>query len=96
MIEQEWRDYGHRLRVTRLALDLFEKEAADTHGVTVRTYRKYENGGRQRGQGFVASVKRYNVSFHWLMSGETSRLGTHLAKRARGKVAILPSSWRRR
>ena len=38
------RAYGRRLRLTRIALDITEAEAAAAHGVTLRTYRRWEAG----------------------------------------------------
>ena len=39
---------GPRLRQARVGLGITEQQAADVFGVTLRTYRKYEAGGRQR------------------------------------------------
>ena len=66
-----WRLRGHRLRVTRLALGITEKEAADAHGVSLQTYRRWEAGGQQRGSQFVDFAEKYNVSLNWLVCGET-------------------------
>jgi transcriptional regulator with XRE-family HTH domain len=93
-----WRLCGHRLRVTRLTLGITEKEAAAAHGVTVNTYRKWEAGGRQRGGRFVDFAEKYDVSLNWLVGAEAAQIGSHLAKRAKGKIAILPAKgpqWRR-
>ena len=42
------RAYGRRLRLTRIALDITEAEAAAAHGVTLRTYRRWEAGSPAR------------------------------------------------
>ena len=86
-----WRLRGHRLRVTRLALGITEKEAADAHGVSLQTYRRWEAGGQQRGSQFVDFAEKYNVSLNWLVCGETAHIGAHLAKHTSSKVAILPA-----
>jgi transcriptional regulator with XRE-family HTH domain len=90
--EYDWRAAGHRLRVTRIALGITERQAADAYGVTVRTYRKYEAGQPQRPScGFVVFANRYQVSLDWLVRGETAAIGRHLAAGAE-KVAILPAA----
>ena len=81
--------YGHRLRVTRIALGLTEQEAAEAHGATLKTYRKWENGARQRGgDSFIKFADAYNISLNWLLGGDGSTLDRHLT--VGGKVAILP------
>jgi transcriptional regulator with XRE-family HTH domain len=90
----DWRACGHRLRVTRIALGITEQAAADAHGVTLATYRKYEAGYPQRPKlagGFVGFANAFDVSIDWLCSGETAYIGAHLAKRNPGIVAILPA-----
>jgi transcriptional regulator with XRE-family HTH domain len=86
--ELDWRAIGQRFRLTRLALGITEKEAADAYGVTVRTYRKYEDGRPQRND-FLGFVEKYDVSIDWLILGDRSRLGKHLSKLSEGKVAVL-------
>jgi transcriptional regulator with XRE-family HTH domain len=95
MAKFSWRLCGHRLRITRIALGLTEKEAADAHAVSLRTYRKWENGGRQRGSGFLKFAEKFDVSLNWLVGGEPADVGAHLAKHASGKVAILPAMGRK-
>jgi transcriptional regulator with XRE-family HTH domain len=86
--ELDWRAIGQRFRLTRLACGGTEKEAADAYGVTVRTYRKYENGQPLRND-FLGFVEKYDVSVDWLIYGDPSRLGKHLSKLSEGKVAVL-------
>jgi Helix-turn-helix len=62
-----WRQYGVRLRTTRLALGISEKEAASAYQVTLRTYRRYENGQRQRG--CVFSERRRAYPWCWIDTG---------------------------
>lgn len=82
---------GHRLRVVRAALGLTEREAADAFGVTLRTYRRYEAGCvGNRPLTIVRFACRYAISLDWIIYGESDRIGPHLAKDAKGKVAILP------
>jgi hypothetical protein len=59
--------------------------------VSLATYRKYEEGHRQRGNGFAEFAFKFDVSLDWIMRGEAAKVGAHLAKRAPGKVAILPA-----
>jgi transcriptional regulator with XRE-family HTH domain len=91
--EFSYRLYGHRLHITRLTLGITEQEAADAHGISLRTYRKWEAGGPQRGGTYamVRFVKKYDVSLSWLLDGEADHIGNHLAKGAKGKIAILPA-----
>jgi|SRR6202035_3008316 transcriptional regulator with XRE-family HTH domain len=77
--ELDWRAISQRFRLTRLALGITEEEAADAYGVTVRTYRKYEDGQPLRND-FLGFVEKYDVSVDWLIYGDTSRLGKHLSK----------------
>jgi transcriptional regulator with XRE-family HTH domain len=86
-----WHDYAHRLRVTRIVLGVTEKEAAAAHGVTLTTYRKWENGKPPRsGKPYLAFSAKYDVNLDWLIAGETADIGSHLSKGAPGKVALLP------
>jgi transcriptional regulator with XRE-family HTH domain len=87
----DWNLYAHRLRVIRIVLGLSEKDAAVAHGVTLRTYRKWEAGAEQRSPTPMLNfASRHNVSIDWLVIGEGAAIDSHLAKRAQGKVAILP------
>jgi transcriptional regulator with XRE-family HTH domain len=86
----DWAASGRRLRVTRLALGISEKDAASAYGVTLQTYRKYENGAPERGSAFVDFAEKYDVSIDWLICGTSARLGSHLTKNRGGKIAILP------
>jgi transcriptional regulator with XRE-family HTH domain len=90
MNKNEWRAVGQRLRVTRMALGITEQKAAKGFGVSLRTYRGYEAGGRQRSLGpTVKFSRKYDVSLSWLFDGEAALVGRHLAVSA-SKVAILP------
>jgi DNA-binding XRE family transcriptional regulator len=83
-----WPAVGHRMRLTRFALGITEKEAAAAWGVTLTTYRRYEAGAPQRSSGPTLRFSEvYDVSFDWVICGETARLKRRLT---RGKVAILP------
>lgn len=87
-----WKDYGHRLRITRLTLGITEMQASTAHGVTVRTYRRWEAGCPQRSShaATLKFSKVYDVSLDWLINGEGFNLGSHLAVKPGGKLAILP------
>jgi transcriptional regulator with XRE-family HTH domain len=89
-----WRAVGRRLRVTRSALGITEQKVAEAFGVSLRTYRRYESGRRQRSAApAVNFARRYDVSLDWIFDGDTDRIGHHLT---RGKIAILPARrrWR--
>lgn len=62
---------GERLRVTRRTLGISEREAADAAGVDVRTYRRWEKGGRDRSS---VPLRRFcdefDVSYDWLLVGK--------------------------
>ena len=88
---QQWRDQGHRLRVVRVVLDITEQEAADVCGVTLRTYRRYEQGAKRKSIRPVKNFARhYGVSIGWLLDGEGILNSAHVGRKATGKVAILP------
>jgi transcriptional regulator with XRE-family HTH domain len=100
MKDYDWIGHGRRLRVARLALGVTEKEAASAATVTLRTWRKWESGAVPRGNIFklVSFADKYDVSLDWLITGDGAGVGNHLARSARGKIAILPAAglWRRR
>jgi transcriptional regulator with XRE-family HTH domain len=94
-----WKAYGDRLRLVRLLLGISEEQAADAHGVTVQTYKKWEAGGRQRGASRARTSKNYDISIDWLFSGRANLLKKQIAFNPGGKLAILPvtdSEWRQR
>ena len=89
--DYDYRGFGHRLRVTRIALGLTEEQAASTAGRSVETWRKYEQTGKgQCTLPLLQFAGRYAVSLEWLLNGDASRIPASLAKHAQGKVAILP------
>jgi hypothetical protein len=53
--------YAHRLRVTRLVLCITEEEAATAHAVLMRTYRRWENGGRAGPANFCIDLSRLSM-----------------------------------
>lgn len=84
-------EYGHRLRVTRIALGITEAEAAAAHDVTLKTYRRYEEGHQPLGlDGIIKFGDKFDVHLNWLGAGQPDELGSHLTKAAKGKVYILP------
>ncbi len=90
-----YRDMGRRLKITRLALNLSEAEAAAASGVTLRTYRKWEAGGRHSHRKncharLMAFCEKYDVSLDWLYFGDAFSAKKNLTSCAPGKVAILP------
>ena len=66
-----YRLFGHRLRVTRLALGISEAEAAAACLITLRTYRRREAGLPYHGwhYGLSSFVHKYDVSWHWMLAG---------------------------
>jgi len=75
-----WRAHGERLRTTRQALKISEQEAATVYGVTLRTYQKWECGGRQGNamrimDGIKAFALKYNVSCDWIVLGRRHGIG---------------------
>jgi transcriptional regulator with XRE-family HTH domain len=87
-IRNSWKRVDHWLRVTRLALGLTEKQAAEAHCVTLATYRKWESGCPQKSSYPTCRfAEKYEVSLDWLVAGDAHIVGRHLAV---GKVAILP------
>jgi transcriptional regulator with XRE-family HTH domain len=83
-----WKAAGHRLRVTRLALGLTEQQVAKAYGVSLRTYRGYEAGKRQRDNGgWLRFAEKFDVDLDWIVVGAQARIGKHLRN---SKVAILP------
>jgi transcriptional regulator with XRE-family HTH domain len=87
----DWKACGHRMRVTRIALGLSEKEAAEAWCVTLPTYRRYEAGALQRSVGGCLNfAEKFDVSIDWLMAGDPDQLDLHLTKNTTGNVALLP------
>ena len=63
---------GERLRLCRELLGLSEQEAASAFYVTLRTYRRWENGGVQSGtnyRGLLNFCDTFNVLPEWLLGG---------------------------
>ena len=92
----DYHGFGHRLRVTRLALGITEAEAAKAAGRSVETWRKYEATGKGYNTWPVVRFARhYNVSLDWLIAGDAARIRAPLTQ---GNVAILPAKgpWSRR
>ena len=86
-----WMAYGDRLRLVRAVLGITEAQAAEAHGVTVQTYKRWEAGGPQRGAGpAIDFAETYDVSLDWLIGGRASLLKKHLSFNPGGKLAILP------
>ena len=93
---QRWRDQGHRLRVVRIVLDITEQEAADVCGVTLRTYRRYEQGAKQKSIRPVRNFARhFGVSLSWLVDGEgilnSERVGRKATGRSRSCLLLAPT-----
>jgi hypothetical protein len=85
--QESWRYVGLRLRVTRIARGVTERDAADTCGVTLTTYQRWEAGGEPRNwlRTLGSFAEKYDVSLAWLAFGA----GT--APRLSGKIVILPA-----
>lgn len=60
-----------RLPLIRKTLGLSEREAANAAGVTLKTYRKWEETGRVRSADPLRKLcDEFDVSLNWLMMGE--------------------------
>jgi transcriptional regulator with XRE-family HTH domain len=73
--------FGHRLRVTRLALGISEQGAAEAFGLSLATYRKYELLGipkRASTSKLLKFARKYDLSLDWLLDGDTSGVRRHL------------------
>jgi transcriptional regulator with XRE-family HTH domain len=79
-----YRNMGVRLIITRLVLGLSEASAAAAHGVTLRTYRKWEAGGHHHGghQKLLAFCKKYHVSLDWIYRDNVLKAKANLASPA--------------
>ena len=88
MNRRQFKQWGKRLQITRAALNLTEQQAADGHGITLKTYRRWEAGeiGRCCTGPTLRFAQRYNLSLDWLIEGDTSRLDSRFTA---GNVAIL-------
>jgi hypothetical protein len=80
-----WRAAGDRLREVRHQLCLSELDAAQSYGVGVQTYRRYERGSAQRHRmrKLVDFADKYNLSLDWLIEGR----GTMFMGGARPAIA---------
>jgi transcriptional regulator with XRE-family HTH domain len=92
----EWyRDFGHRLRVSRILLGLTEEKAAAAAGRTVTTWRRYEATGMGNITGpILLFSERFNINLDWLFCGEGGGVRAHSYQNVTGKIAILPTSGR--
>ena len=87
MLQIDDREFGHRLRVTRIALGITEAQAATAAGRSVDTWRKYEATGKGHcTQAVCRFASHYDVSLDWIFCGDPRGR----AHRMEGKVAILP------
>ena len=87
----DYRGFAHRLRVSRIVLGITEAEAAAVAGRSVNVWKKYEATGKGNNTApIMRFVDQYSLSFDWLVTGDGDRISPHLAKRAQGKVVILP------
>jgi transcriptional regulator with XRE-family HTH domain len=75
MTDKEWyRALGERLQVARRNLGISDEDAAAAFNVTIRTYRKWEAGGRPRSdryEGAANFVRTYDLptSFYsWFLA----------------------------
>jgi transcriptional regulator with XRE-family HTH domain len=86
------RELAQRLRLTRIVLNITDREAAAAFGVTPQTYRRWEAGRPSSGSAgpLVRFATKYDVSLDWLVVGDADRLAESLSKNKGGKVAILP------
>ena len=72
---RDWyRDFGERLRATRLALGITEAEAAAAWSVTLRIYRRREAGVSMFCDlgGLWSFAEKYKIDIDWLAGGKGS------------------------
>ena len=81
-------NFGPRLRVARIVLGLSEAEAAEECDVSLRTYRRWEEGKVQRGVGTVDFLCSHGL-LDWASSGDGRRIPKRF-RRTKGVLAILP------
>jgi hypothetical protein len=79
-----YRDFGERLRATRLALGITEAEAAAAWLITLRTYRRREADASMFNDhgGPWSFVDKYGIDLEWLVAGKGS-VATALTPRSR-------------
>jgi transcriptional regulator with XRE-family HTH domain len=71
---------GKRLRVTRLALQLGQREFAARAGIASNTYNQYEQGTRLIPPGKATALcEEYNLTLDWIYRGEPGNLPYKLA-----------------
>lgn len=87
----EWhREFAHRLRVTRIALNITEEEAAAAAGRSVKTWRRYEATGTGHITcAILLFAEHYTIDLEWLFGRKSTG-----HKSMPGKIAILPISRR--
>lgn len=66
--------FGHRLRQLRNKQDLSASEVAYALGVSVSTYREWENGRAIRGEPYSQLAKILQVSLSELLTGESMEI----------------------
>jgi phage repressor protein C with HTH and peptisase S24 domain len=62
-------DFPERLKSRRQALDLSQKQLADSVNISVKTIQKYEYGDIPRGRSLVSLARALNCSTDWLLLG---------------------------
>lgn len=93
-----WRGVADRLRQVRHQLSLSELDAAQSYGVHLQTYRRYERGHTQRNttRKLVDFAERHNLRLDWLVegAGEMFRGGSRPEPVAASNVVPFPARGR--
>ena len=76
-ISDEEKFFGSRLKQVRKTLKLTQKVMAQLFEVTERTYIKFENGESFPDVYQLSKLIKYEINFHWLITGEGEMLNTN-------------------
>lgn len=78
------REVGNRLRRTREAFEMQQKEFAAAAGIAFNTYNQYEQGARlMRLENALALCNCFDLTLDWIYRGEPGGLQLHVWKRIR-------------
>ncbi len=107
--EEKWRGIGKRLRETRQALGLSQREMADNMGVGFRAYQNYEKGVRGVPVEAIAKLMQWRgeKDAGWILLGKRvvripedldalKRISTQLDERLMARDQTIPSQKRAR
>jgi hypothetical protein len=88
-----YRDFGERLRATRLVLGITEAEAAAAFLITLRTYRRREAGLMFNDPyGLLSFATKYDICVDWLAAGKGSVAAALTARSRRATFKVVPNN----